>query len=216
VKGRINAYDPATFWGQIQGHDGEQYDFARSDWSESAEPEAGKSVDFQIEDLRARNICFDDRVMEIVGKYPGPVTLRYGYAKRFAWGALALFVGVIAYYGFVDVVFSQKEPWTLRGFAGLLGLVFAYATVEAGWRALSNEAAATLDRHGITARTGPFDREYAAWDASLLTDDAEAPVAGVIKDLKLFGMSKNDAKRLITRWCHLALTEPKAARPNNG
>ncbi len=53
MRGKILGFNAQTGTGRISGDDGARYDFAASDWQGSIKPQAGSTVDFDVEDNRA-------------------------------------------------------------------------------------------------------------------------------------------------------------------
>lgn len=56
MRGRIIGFDPTTFKGAINGHDGQRYDFVMQDWRGGSPPRVNAEVDFQLTDSHARDI----------------------------------------------------------------------------------------------------------------------------------------------------------------
>lgn len=213
MKGRITSYDPETYRGEIQGHDGEHYDFARQDWHERCEPKQETRVDFEPSNYNAKAIYLDDATTVVIEHFPGPYAINdWVYSKILSCaGTLVLLIlfGSMINDLRTDVALNHLDIIAAHaiGSAVCLGCLIGAATMF-----FTSLPPVVLTESGLTYRSWIFTQHRVTWNSDLLTDN----------DLLIHeipwrpgGFSEKDMKQIIVRWCALALSrsQPPANSP---
>lgn len=87
MKGTVILFDEVNHTGKISGHDGNRYNFARTDWTGSKAPKNGIEIDFVAEGENAKDII-------VLNKSSN------GDKDKTTVGLLALFLGGIGVHHF--------------------------------------------------------------------------------------------------------------------
>lgn len=210
MKGTITAFDPKTFRGTINAHDGQQYEFAAQDWREAQKAKARTKVDFRVDGSQAHEIYLDDRVAAIAAKFPGPVIFRPSLVQRTEWFVTAVVVGLIALVCMSSALTNKSGTLVTVLEAGGTFLFGALAIAGVAAVFVPNEAMFRLDEDGY-AENLMFARLQVKWDASLLPNSASGKKVGFRRVggsfFRVGKLRQNDFDRLMRRWCERALRE---------
>lgn len=215
MKGRITAYDPETYRGEIQGHDGEQHGFVLQDWKESDPPKPETAVDFVPDGYNnAKSIYFDDEVLAILSKYPEDVSLWPSTLLKIINGTIATFCSFFVVNLIRNGLFDRdgRDPPDIAIIAPLALLVGAVA-VPYLVISFADQPPVYLSQNGINYRSNAYWRVGHLWAPWILSDNRNWNVKRITGDIQwgVAGLSKKDMRRLVLRWCSLRLGELEAA-----
>lgn len=91
MKGHIISFDTDSNAGFISGHDGNRYQFTRSDWRSDTEPEPQQRVDFEIDGKQAKDIV---ALSKSVKKNGAAEQKDWGLIASWGFGILFLLAGI--------------------------------------------------------------------------------------------------------------------------
>lgn len=208
MKGTISTFDPATFKGSINGHDGIQYEFVVRDWREGTQPKAGTKVEFVPQGRIACEVHFDDRVAAVLSKYPGPVSLYPSVLTRmgFGYGGVGLGLAGLGVFGLAIAAKSITLLAIGQTIAGIMMEIMAFVMLSFAFFPASVRL--TFDRDGFREQW-LMDEKISVWEPSMLADGG-LHLSRVSQSLNhRAGFSKKDFARLLSRWCERALVNKR-------